>query len=152
MKKFETLKSSKDGRPVRCLIVDDSIYARKNLSHLIETFGGQVVGEAGDGAAAVAEYDRLKPDVVLMDIIMPKMGGIDAAEIITHHNPQARVVMVSSLGDHVNIMAVLRCGARRFVQKPVQPETLYEAIQQVLGEDGKPEPMAAGTAQAQVRQ
>ena len=152
MKKFEALKSSKDGKAVRYLIVDDSIFARKNMSYLIESFGGQVVGEAGDGVAAVAEFDRIKPDVVLMDIIMPKMGGIDAAEIIMHHNPQARIVMVSSLGDRVNIMTVLRCGARRFVQKPVQPETLYEAIQQVLTEEGKTEPVAAGSTQAQARQ
>ena len=61
----------KDGQPLRYLIVDDSVFARKNLSRMVESFGGQVAGEAGDGRAAIAEYDRVRPDLVLMDITMP---------------------------------------------------------------------------------
>src|SRR5260370_26576359 len=136
MKKSAAMKWNKDGQPLRCMIVDASIYARKNLRFVIEAFGGHVEGEAADGLAAVTEYDRVKPDIVLMDIIMPKMGGIDAAEIILQRNPQARIVMVSSVGNQVDILAALRCGARHFVHKPVKPEALYSAIQQVLEEGG----------------
>src|SRR6202041_2459927 len=116
--------------------VDDSVFARKNLSKMVESFGGQVVGEAGDGVTAITEYDRLTPDIVLMDITMPQMEGIEAAEKIVQQHPAARIVMVSSVGYQENIVAALQRGARHFVQKPVKPEVLYEVIKYVMGEDG----------------
>src|SRR5207253_11367035 len=102
----------------------------------IESFGGQVAGEAGDGLTAITEYDRLKPDIVRMDITMPKMEGIEAAEKIVRQHPEARIVMVSSVAYQENIVAALQRGARHFVQKPVKPEVLYEVIKYDLGEDG----------------
>ncbi|GAC1434047.1 MAG: response regulator [Terriglobales bacterium] len=135
MEQFPAVKRSKDGQPVRYLVVDDSVFARKNLSRMIETFGGQIAGEAGDGLSAIAEYDRLNPDIVLMDITMPQMEGIEAAEKIVQKHPGARVVMVSSVGYQENIVAALQRGARHFVQKPVKPEVLYEVIKYVLGDD-----------------
>ena len=125
----------KDGQPLRYLIVDDSVFARKNLSRMVESFGGQVAGEAGDGRAAIAEYDRVRPDLVLMDITMPEMEGIEAAERIVRQHPEARVIMVSSVGYQENIVAALQRGARHFVQKPVKAEVLYEVIKYVMGED-----------------
>jgi two-component system chemotaxis response regulator CheY len=136
MEQFATMKRSKDGQPIRYLVVDDSVFARKNLARMIETFGGQLAGEAGDGAAAITEYDRTNPDIVLMDITMPQMEGIEAAEKIVQKHPEARVVMVSSVGYQENIVAALQRGARHFVQKPVKPEVLYEVIKYVMGEDG----------------
>jgi two-component system, chemotaxis family, chemotaxis protein CheY len=135
MEQFATMKRSKDGQPIRYLVVDDSVFARKNLARMIETFGGQLAGEAGDGAAAITEYDRTNPDIVLMDITMPQMEGIEAAERIVQKHPEARVVMVSSVGYQENIVAALQRGARHFVQKPVKPEVLYEVIKYVMGED-----------------
>src|ERR1022692_3249808 len=76
MEQFAPVKRSKDGQPVRYLIVDDSVFARKNLARMIETFGGQVAAEAGDGLTAISEFDRTHPDIVLMDITMPQMEGI----------------------------------------------------------------------------
>ena len=144
MEQFAPVKRSKDGQPVRYLIVDDSVFARKNLTRMVETFGGQLAGEAGDGVSAVTEYDRTKPDIVLMDITMPQMEGIEAAEKIVRAHPEARIVMVSSVGYQENIVAALQRGARHFVQKPVKPEVLYEVIKYVLGEDGA----VAGAASA----
>src|SRR4051794_20751868 len=89
MEQFLAVKRSKDGQPVQYLIVDDSVFARKNLGRIIESFGGQIAGEAGDGITAISEYDRLKPDIVLMDITMPQMEGIEAAEKIVQKNPEA---------------------------------------------------------------
>src|SRR6202022_2794143 len=63
----------KDNQSVRYLVVDDSVFARKNLIKMIEMFGGEVAGEAGDGLTAIAEFNRTKPDIVLMDITMPQM-------------------------------------------------------------------------------
>ena len=135
MKQFAALLR-KDNRPVRYLVVDDSVFARKNLIKMIEMFGGEVAGEAGDGLTAIAEFNRISPDIVLMDITMPQMEGIEAAEKIVAQHPEARIVMVSSVGYQENIVAALQRGARHFVQKPVKPEVLYEVIKYVLGEDG----------------
>jgi two-component system chemotaxis response regulator CheY len=85
---------------------------------------------------AISEFDRTHPDIVLMDITMPQMEGIEAAERIVQSHPEARIVMVSSVGYQENIVAALQRGARHFVQKPVKPEVLYEVIKYVLGEDG----------------
>jgi len=131
---FAALLRSSDRKPVRFLVVDDSVFARKNLAKMIESFGGQVAGEAGDGCTAITEYDRTHPDVVLMDITMPQMEGIEAAERIVRHHPDARVIMVSSVGYQENIVTALQKGARHFVQKPVKPEVLYEVIRYVMGE------------------
>jgi two-component system chemotaxis response regulator CheY len=136
MEQFAPVRRSKDGQPVRYLVVDDSVFARKNLTRIVEAFGGQLAGEASDGVMAVSEYERTRPDIVLMDITMPQMEGIEAAEKIVQNHPEARIVMVSSVGYQENIVAALQRGARHFVQKPVKPEVLYEVIKYVLGEDG----------------
>ncbi len=135
MEQFAALLRTKDKQPIRYLVVDDSIFARKNLARMVESFGGRVAGEAGDGCTAITEYTRTLPDVVLMDIIMPQMEGIEAAEKILRLHPQARVVMVSSVGYQENIIAALQKGARHFVQKPVKPEILYEVVKYVMDED-----------------
>src|SRR5271157_3858429 len=88
----------KDQQPVRYLVVDDSVFARKNIIKMIEMFGGEVAGEAGDGLTAIAEYNRTNPDIVLMDITMPQMEGIESVERIVRQHGDARIVMVSSVG------------------------------------------------------
>jgi two-component system, chemotaxis family, chemotaxis protein CheY len=125
----------KDHKPIRYLVVDDSVFARKNVAKMVESFGGEVAGEAGDGCTAITEYDRINPDMVLMDITMPQMEGIEASERIVRAHPDARIVMVSSVGYQENIVAALQKGARHFVQKPVKPEILYEVIKYVMGDD-----------------
>jgi len=135
MEKFAPVKRSGDGQPVRYLIVDDSVFARKNLAQMVESFGGQVAGEAADGVSAISEYERLTPDIVLMDITMPQMEGIEAAEQIVRKHAGARIVMVSSVGYQENIVAALQRGARHFVQKPVKPEVLYEVIKYVMRDE-----------------
>ena len=144
MEKFAPVKRKEDGQAVRYLIVDDSVFARKNLARMVESFGGQVVGEAEDGVTAISEYERVTPDIVLMDITMPQMEGIEAAEKIVKEHADARIVMVSSVGYQENIVAALQRGARHFVQKPVKPEVLYEVIKYVMGEDGAARGAGAG--------
>jgi two-component system chemotaxis response regulator CheY len=133
----------KDRKAIRYLVVDDSVFARKNIIKMLEQFGGELAGEAGDGCTAITEYDRAKPDIVLMDITMPQMEGIEAAEKIIRHHADARVIMVSSVGYQENIVAALQKGAKHFVQKPVKPEILYEVIKYVMGEDAVPMQNAA---------
>jgi two-component system, chemotaxis family, chemotaxis protein CheY len=135
MEQYSALLRSKDRQPMRFLVVDDSVFARKNIAKMVEQFGGQIAGEAGDGLTAITEYDRLKPDMVLMDITMPQMEGIEAAERIVRSHPDARIVMVSSVGYQENVVAALQKGAKHFVQKPVKPEVLYEVIKYVMGDE-----------------
>jgi len=148
MKPFTPLTRKQDSQPVRYLVVDDSVFARKSLAKMIDTFGGELAGEAGDGCTAITEYTRTKPDIVLMDITMPQMEGIEAVERIVRQHPEARIVMVSSVGYQDNILAALQKGARHFVQKPVKPEVLYEIIRYVLNDDGVPAPAGVGEAQS----
>ena len=148
MEQFAALVRTKDKQPIRFLVVDDSIFARKNLARMVESFGGRVAAEAGDGCTAITEYTRTLPDIVLMDIIMPKMEGIEAADRIIRLHAQARIVMVSSVGYQENIIAALQKGARHFVQKPVKPEVLYEVVKYVMGEEAMPS-VAAGAGAAQ---
>ena len=135
MEQFAALVRSKDKKPVRYLVVDDSVFARKNIMKLLESFGGQLAGEAGDGCTAITEYERTKPDIVLMDITMPQMEGIEAVERIMRKHPEARIIMVSSVGYQENVVSALQKGARHFIQKPVKPEVLYEVIRYVLGDE-----------------
>jgi two-component system, chemotaxis family, chemotaxis protein CheY len=145
MKPFTPLMRKQTSDPVRYLIVDDSVFARKSLAKMIESFGGEVAGEAGDGCTAITEYSRTNPDIVLMDITMPQMEGIEAVERIVRQHPEARIVMVSSVGYQDNILAALQKGARHFVQKPVKPDVLYEIIRYVLNDDaGVPTPAGVG--------
>ncbi len=135
MDQFAALLRVSDKRPVRYLVVDDSVFARKNLARMIESFGGELAGEAGDGSTAITEYARTRPDIVFMDITMPHMEGIEATEHIVNQHPEARIVMISSVGFQENIVAALQKGAKHFVQKPVKPEALYEIVKYVLGEE-----------------
>lgn len=132
MKPFEPLRRKQDEQPVRFLVVDDSVFARKIIAKMVEGFGGQIAGEAGDGCTAITEYARVRPDLVLMDITMPQMEGIEAVERIMQQDPEARIVMVSSVGYQENILSALQKGARHFVQKPVKAETLYDVLRYVL--------------------
>ncbi len=110
MEQFPALLRTTDHQPVRYLVVDDSVFARKNLARIIESYGGLLAGEAGDGCTAITEYDRTGADIVLMDITMPQMEGIEAAERIVRQHPEARVIMVSSVGYQENIVAALQKG------------------------------------------
>jgi two-component system chemotaxis response regulator CheY len=133
MEQFAAL-TKKEGGKLRYLVVDDSVFARKNVAKMVEIFGGEVAGEAGDGCTAITEYERARPDVVLMDITMPQMEGIEAAERIIRNDADARVIMVSSVGYQENIVAALQKGAKHFVQKPVKAEVLYEVIKYVMAD------------------
>src|SRR5436309_15752895 len=117
MEQFATVTRSKDGQAVRYLIVDDSVFARKNLARMIESFGGQVAADAGDGLTAISEFDRTHPDIVLMDITMPQMEGIQAAERTVQQHPAARIVMVCPVAHQENSVAGVPRGPRHFANK-----------------------------------
>jgi len=116
----------------RVLIVDDAAFMRMMLRDILEKMGHEVVGEATNGQEAVDAYRRLKPDLVTMDIIMPDVMGIEAVKGIMKENPQAKIVMVSALGQQAMVKEAIESGARDFVIKPFQEANVIKTIENVL--------------------
>jgi two-component system chemotaxis response regulator CheY len=119
----------------RCLVADDSEYARGNIARVIGKLGGTVVGEARSGREAVELFDGLRPDLVLLDITMPELDGVEALRRIRGRDGAARVIMVSSLGHKDMVWQAMRLGARHFITKPFTPEYASLVIRSVL--DGR---------------
>jgi two-component system chemotaxis response regulator CheY len=115
------------------LVCDDAIFMRTMISDILAQAGYQIIGEAETGVQAVEKYKELKPDLVTMDIVMPDMGGIDAVREIVGHDPGARVLMCSAMGQQALVVEAIQAGAKDFVVKPFQPSRVLEAVQRVLG-------------------
>ncbi len=103
----------------RFMVVDDSLFQRKCLGKMIAQMGWEVVGEASNGREAVEMYERCYPDLVLMDLVMPEMEGIEAVEKILSLDQKAKIVVVSSLGSNDLVDKALSLGAKQFLTKPV---------------------------------
>ena len=112
--------AAKPERSFRFLVVDDSEFARQNMEKMLVAIGGQAAGFAANGREAIDQYLRLRPDLVMMDITMPEMEGIEAVESILAEDRSARIVMVSSIGYQDLIKRALALGAKHFLTKPVQ--------------------------------
>src|SRR5437763_7841330 len=123
-----TREMAAQSAPLTCLIVDDSAFMRFHLKRLMDAFENVVAREAANGNEAVTEYERFKPDIVLMDIVMPGQGGIETVKQICEHDPAARVIMISSLSYHEKVEEALAAGAKCFVAKPVTTDQLRQAI------------------------
>lgn len=114
------------------MIVDDTLFMRRMLRDLLVSHGYEIAAEARNGREAVENYRQHQPDLVIMDITMPEMDGIQAARAILQEHPKARIVMCSALGQNGPVMEALKAGARDFVLKPFLPEKVLEAVQKVL--------------------
>lgn len=114
------------------LICDDSVFMRTMVADILKRADIEVVGEAGTGVEAIAEYQRLRPDIVTMDIVMPEMGGIDAAREICKLDPKAKILMCSAIGQQALVVEAIQAGAKDFVVKPFQASRVLEAVQQLL--------------------
>lgn len=117
----------------RILVADDASFMRQMIREIVEAQGHEVVGEASDGDEVVEEWKRLHPDVVTMDIVMPRRSGIDAVKSIIELDPKARIVMCSAMGQQTLVVEAIQAGARDFIVKPFQPARVLEAVQRVLG-------------------
>ena len=116
---------------MRFLIVDDSEASLKHLRHILSEMGHTIVGEGHDGEEAVAMYDAVRPDAVIMDVIMPKLNGIEALQAIRNLDPCASVVMTCSLRSCETAFESQRCGAMYFLNKPFQDATLRNVIRKL---------------------
>ena len=116
----------------RILIADDASFMRQMIREIIESEGFEVCGEASDGVEAVDEFKRLQPDVVTMDIVMPRKSGIDAVRGIVAIDPGACVVMCSALGQETLVTEAIQAGAKDFIVKPFKPDAVVETLKKVL--------------------
>jgi two-component system, chemotaxis family, chemotaxis protein CheY len=116
----------------RVLVADDASFMRQMIREIVEAEGHEVVGEASDGDEAVAEFKRLHPDIVTMDIVMPRRSGIDAVKGIIELDAGACVVMCSALGQETLVQEALQAGARDFIVKPFKPDAVVATLQKAL--------------------
>jgi NarL family two-component system response regulator LiaR len=117
---------------IRVLIVDDHAIVRKGILALLSEAGGfEVVAEAGDGQEAVSRAEELRPDVILMDLLMPGMDGIEATRRITGHQPGARILVLTSFAADDKVFPAIKAGASGYLLKDSSPEELVRAIRQV---------------------
>jgi two-component system chemotaxis response regulator CheY len=116
----------------RILVADDASFMRQMIREIVESEGFEICGEASDGIEAIDEYKRLQPDVVTMDIVMPRKSGIDAVRGIMDIDPTACVVMCSALGQETLVTEALQAGAKDFIVKPFKPDSVIDTLKKVL--------------------
>ena len=110
------------------LLVDDASFMRAKLKMLMNELGHEVIGEAANGAQAIALYAQLKPEVVLMDITMPNMSGNEALKEIRRIDPKAVVIMVSAMGSQSFVLEAVQAGAKDFIVKPFENERVRKVM------------------------
>lgn len=119
----------------KILIVDDASFMRMMLRNILSSHGYEIVGEAENGRQAEEVYQQVKPDIVLIDLIMPEVGGIEAVKKIIELNKQAKIIICSAMGQQSLVVEAMQAGARDFIVKPFQPTSVIEAIQKVEREE-----------------
>jgi two-component system chemotaxis response regulator CheY len=116
----------------RVLIVDDANFIRTIVKRILVPRGYEIVGEAANGNEAVRFYERLQPDLVTMDITMKEKDGLQAAREILARHPDARIIMVTALGQEKMLVDSFKIGVRDFVVKPFESERILSAVEKAL--------------------
>ena len=117
----------------KILIADDSAFMRTMERQILSKAGYEVVGEAETGEQAVEKFKSLKPDLVTMDIVMLGEGGITGLKNLLRKDPEAKVLMVSAMGQQGMVVEAIQAGAKGFVVKPFEPEQLLSEVKRVIG-------------------
>ena len=115
------------------LICDDAAFMRMMIKDILTKNGYNIAGEAENGLRAIEKYAEVKPDLVLMDITMPEMDGIEALKRIKAADPNASVIMCSAMGQQAMVIESIQAGAKDFIVKPFQADRVIEAVQKVVG-------------------
>ena len=115
------------------LICDDAAFMRMMIKDILTKNGYNVAGEAENGLKAVEKYNETKPDLVMMDISLPELDGIQALKKIKESDPGATVIMCSAMGQQAMVIEAIQSGAKDFIVKPFQADRVLEAIKNVVG-------------------
>ncbi len=110
------------------LVADDSTFMRMMIRKILAKHGFSIIGEAKDGEEVVKQYAKLRPNVVTMDIVMPKLNGIEAVKKIIQFDPDAKIVMVTALGQEQLVIEAIKSGAKDFVIKPFNEAQVINAV------------------------
>lgn len=119
----------------RVLIVDDAAFMRMMIKNVLTQNGYEVAGEASNGQEALVLYEKVKPDLVTLDITMPEMDGIQTLKELLKIDPSANIIMVTAMGQQQLVIEAIQVGAKDFVVKPFQPDRLIEAVRKALGDE-----------------
>lgn len=114
------------------LIVDDSRTSRRMLREVLEGIGYTVIGEAVNGEDGFIKFKELNPDLVTLDITMPKLDGIEALQLIKKHNPNTKAVMITAAGQREKMIQAVRYGADEFITKPYEKEEVAEVLNKIM--------------------
>ena len=135
--------------PIRVVVVDDHPIVRQGLrSYLSSRDGIDVVGDAGDGEAAVALVGELRPDVVVMDLVMPGMGGLAAIRAVTHLGLGTRILVLTSFSSQDQVIPAIQAGAAGYLLKDADPEEVDRAVRAVHAGEGRLDPSVAAVVMA----
>ena len=136
---------------IRVLIADDHAVVRRGLRTFLDLQEDiDVVGEAEDGEEAIAEAERARPDVILLDLVMPRLDGVAAIRGIRERSPSTRVIVLTSFLDDDKLLPAVRAGAAAYLLKDVQPQDLVAAIRTVHGGESELHPAAAARVMAEL--
>lgn len=113
------------------MVVDDSPLASKQIKDIVEDNGYEVIGYAKDGEEAIELYKELKPDIVILDIIMPGLNGLETAEILKKQDPAVKILMLSSLCDAGTMEEVKSIGVKHLIPKPLEADVLLASLELV---------------------
>jgi len=139
--------------PIRVLVVDDHFVVREGLRAFLELQDGiEVAGEAGDGEAAIREAQRLRPDVILMDLAMPGLDGVGAMQALRRVLPEGRVVVLTSFPDDDRLLPAIRAGAAGYLLKDGRPQELVRAIRAAHAGEALLDPVVAARLVASIAQ
>lgn len=119
------------------IVVDDSPFASKQIKDIVEKHGYEVIGYAKNGEEGIQMFDELKPDIVIMDIIMPGIDGIETAEIIMARDENARIMMLSSLCDQGTLEEIRDIGLKYLLPKPWEDDVLLATLELLMKKSGK---------------
>ena len=117
----------------KIMICDDAAFMRMMIKDILTKNGYEIAAESENGAVAVEKYPDAKPDLVLMDITMPDMDGIQALKKIKEIDPNANIIMCSAMGQQAMVIEAIQSGAQDFIVKPFQAERVLEAVKKVVG-------------------
>ena len=117
----------------RVLVIDDAEYARDILKKILISGGYEIAGEAGDGIMGVSEFSRTRPDIVIVDMIMPKMNGVETIRAIKNIEPDAKILVISADGQLAHIEEAVKAGALSYINKPYQWSVVLNEVAQLAG-------------------